>query len=178
VLGIDFAGIAERMGLGGASLAVAGNLPYYVSKPIAQKIVRERQDVSRAVLMFQREVAARLTATPGGREYGPLTVYAGAAFRIERLFDVAPDAFRPRPAVHSAVTRWTPRNDGLLDGERERRLRRCLAASFGRRRKTVFNNLRATLPGGDEAARELLDRAGLDPSVRPEADLWPAADLA
>src|SRR5258706_13954393 len=98
-------------------LVVAGNLPYNISKPVAMKLVLERHAVGRAVLMFQREVADRLTASPGRRAYGPLTVLTGRAYRIERLFDVRPGAFRPRPNVVSTVTRWTRREDGALPPE-------------------------------------------------------------
>src|SRR5262245_31299105 len=66
-------------------LAVVGNLPYNVSKPVAMKLVGERAAIDRAVLMFQREVAERLLATPGTPAYGPLTVLSGLAFRIERM---------------------------------------------------------------------------------------------
>lgn len=169
ILRFDFARVAAALGAWEeAPLAVAGNLPYNVSKPVAMKLVRERARIARAVLMFQREVASRLTAGPGGRDYGPLTVLAGAAFRIERLFDLPPAAFRPRPAVVSTLTRWTPVEAPPDDASLER-LRACLAACFARRRRTVLNNLRAALPGGEDDARRRLAAAGIDGGARPEA---------
>ncbi len=165
VLDLDLGALAARLG---APLAVAGNLPYNISKPVARRLVRERAAVTRAVLMFQREVAERLTAGPGGKEYGPLSVLAGTAYDIERMFDLGPGAFRPRPKVTSTVTRWRPREGGL-DPALERRLERCLAAVFARRRRTILNNLRAALHGGDEEARRLLEAVAVDPGARAEA---------
>jgi 16S rRNA (adenine1518-N6/adenine1519-N6)-dimethyltransferase len=164
-------------------LVIAGNLPYNISKPVAMKLVVERRFVARAVLMFQREVAERLTATPGTKAYGPLTVLAGRAYRIERLFDLAPGCFRPAPKVVSTVTRWAVRDDGLPEPLLAP-LRAVLAAAFSHRRQTLQKNLRAHLAGGDPAARALLAAAGLDGGLRAEmvppdgfvalATRWPA----
>jgi 16S rRNA (adenine1518-N6/adenine1519-N6)-dimethyltransferase len=151
----------------GARLVVAGNLPYAISKPITQKLIRERALVDRAVLMFQREVADRLTAAPGGRDYGPLGILAAQAFEIRRLFDLPPAAFRPAPRVVSTVTLWRPRPAGHLDARGEARLRHCLAACFARRRRTVRNNLRTAL-GNDERVAAALDAAGIDGELRAE----------
>ena len=161
----------------GARLAIAGNLPYNVSKPVAMHLVRHRAAIDRAVLMFQREVAERLTAVPDTPAYGPLTVLAGFAFRIERLFDVPPGAFTPRPAVVSTVTRWTRPEVEALSPAIEGPLRAALRASFARRRQTLLRNLRAALPGSEDRARDLLSRAGIDGTLRAEA-LSPAAFLA
>ncbi len=165
-------------------LVIAGNLPYNISKPVAMKLVVERDAVHRAVLMFQREVADRLTAAPGTRAYGPLTVLTGRAYLIERLFDVAPGAFRPRPKVVSTVTRWTKREDDALPCSLVVPLKAVLRAAFARRRQTLRKNLRATLEGGDHAAVRLLDQAGVDGALRAEmispegfvalARAWPA----
>jgi 16S rRNA (adenine1518-N6/adenine1519-N6)-dimethyltransferase len=151
---------------------LAGNLPYNISKPVALKLVAERAALDRAVLMFQREVAARLTARPDSRDYGPLTVLCGEVFRVERLFDLPAQAFRPRPRVVSTVTRWHRRPAADLDDLGERRLRAVLSASFARRRQTLRNNLRAAL--GADAAEALLERTGLDGAARAE-QLVPAA---
>lgn len=170
VLDQDFARIAAALGASaGAGLAVAGNLPYNVSKPIALKLVSERAAISRAVLTFQREVAGRLTASPGSKDYAPITVLAGRAFRIERAFDLPPGAFRPAPKVVSTVTTWTRREAADLTDDLERRLRSCLAVAFAHRRKTLLANLRSALPGGEDTARALLVAAGLDPGDRAEA---------
>jgi len=163
VLDVPFEAIAE-----GRALVIAGNLPYNISKPVAMKLVVERRFVSRAVLMFQREVADRLTATPGSKAYGPISVLAGRAFRIERLFDLPPGAFRPSPKVVSSVTRWTKTDPDALPEPLVAPLRAVLQASFAHRRQTIGKNLREHLPGGEGAARALLTAHGIDPGARAE----------
>ena len=153
----------------GAPVVLVGNLPYNISKPVAMRLVEERARIDRAVLTFQREVAHRLTATPGTGAYGPLTVLAGRAFRIERLFDLPAGAFRPRPKVVSTVTRWLPLPAASLPDGLVRPLREALRACFAHRRKTLLTNLRDALPGGEAAARELLARAEIDGRLRAEA---------
>jgi 16S rRNA (adenine1518-N6/adenine1519-N6)-dimethyltransferase len=170
VLRLDLPSVPGLLGLpAGTPLAVVGNLPYNISKPVVRRLVVFRETISRAVLMFQREVAERLTATHGSRRYGPLTVLAGSAFEIVRKFDLPPAAFRPRPAVHSTVTFWLSRGSELLGAGAEPALAACLAACFGSRRRTLRNNLRSTLPGGMEQANGLLHEAGIDGSLRAEA---------
>jgi len=182
VLELALQSVLDALGHGEGRLIVAGNLPYNISKPVAQKLIRERERISRAVLMFQREVALRLTAKPGGRDYGPLTVLAGRTYRIRRLFDLPPGAFRPAPKVDSTVTLWHPRDDAPLGAEDEARLRSCLAVCFARRRRTLRNNL--LVHSGDASRVEsLLEEAGLDGGLRAEvlteadflrlATLWP-----
>ena len=164
VLEVAFGALAQA-----GPLVIAGNLPYNISKPVAMKLVVERRAVSRAVLMFQREVAQRLTATPGTGAYGPLTVLTGRAYRIERLFDLAPGAFHPRPKVVSTVTRWIPREDDALPESLVAPLKAALRAAFARRRQTLQKNLRVALEGGEAAAISLLAEAGLDGALRAEA---------
>lgn len=186
VLRLDFGTVPLRAGLpANAPVVVAGNLPYNLSKPIAMRIVEERARVARAVLMFQREVADRLVAAPGTKEYGPLTVLAGLAFRIERVLDLSPGAFHPRPKVASTVTLWTRRQPGALADALEPALRRVLRAAFARRRGTIRVNLRAAL--GEAAAASLCSAAAVDDGLRAErlspddflrmAAAWPAVDL-
>lgn len=170
VLTVDLGEVPAALGHPpGTPLVVVGNLPYSISKPIVMELVAARARIARAVLAFQREVADRLTAAPRTRAYGPLGVLAGRAFVIERIAELTPAAFRPRPEVFTTVTRFTPRPAGDLPGEIEPALRSCLQACFARRRKTLLSNLRAALPGGKEQARSLLERAGLDPALRAEA---------
>ncbi len=141
---------------------VAGNLPYNISKPLAMRLVESAAYIARAVLMFQREVARRLCAAPGGADYGPLSVLPGAVYEIVRVMDVPPSAFRPRPQVVSTVTHWRPRPDAPSRDELSR-LREVLSAAFANRRKTLKNNVRRAL-GSDEVLRE----SGLDGSRRAQ----------
>lgn len=183
VLKVDLASIAPSLGHPASTrLVIVGNLPYNISKPIAMKLIRERRTIDRAVLMFQKEVADRLTAVPGTKAYGPLTVLTALTFCIERLFDLRPGAFRPRPKVESTVTRWHTREMPAFDETHEEALLACLTASFKRRRQTLRNNLRHAL-GSTERAEKVALAAGLDPSLRAEAippeafvrlaELWP-----
>jgi 16S rRNA (adenine1518-N6/adenine1519-N6)-dimethyltransferase len=182
ILDVALDEVAARLGMPGTPLVVAGNLPYQISKPLALRLVEARHGIARAALMFQKEVALRLTASPGSREYGPLGVIAGLAYSIRRLFDLGPGAFRPRPKVSSSVTLWERRRNSPLDPDLEPRMRACLAGCFGRRRQTLRNNLRAAL-GSAERAEALLETAELDGSLRAEvlgperfvqmARLWP-----
>lgn len=171
VLELDFATVPPHLGFPERTpLAVAGNLPYNISKPVAMRLIAQRDVVSRAVLMFQKEVAMRLTAPAGSKDYGPLGILAGFAYTIERCFDLAPGAFRPAPKVVSTVTRWTPRDTVVPAG-----LEGALRAAFAQRRKTMLANLRAAL--GDEArAQAALERAEIEPGARAE-QLSPASFL-
>ncbi len=177
VLRLSLADVARALGAGAPDrgLLLVGNLPYSISKRIAQKLIRDRAHIDRAVLMFQREVAENLSARPCSRAYGPLTVLAGQFFEIRSLFDLAPHAFRPPPEVHSRVTLWQRRALDPWSAGRETRLRRCLAAAFARRRRTIRNNLRAALREGP-AAEALLEAAGVDGRLRAE-ELDPALFL-
>lgn len=148
-------------------LVLTGNLPYNISKPVVMKMLAPEARIGRAVLMFQKEVADRLTAAPGGKAYGPITVLAGSTFSIVRLFDLGPAAFRPRPKIRSTVTAWSLRED-RPGPEQARRLRVCLRDCFRARRRTLLNNVRLALGLPEPAASARIAGAGLDPAVRPE----------
>ncbi len=114
------------------------------------------------VLMFQREVAERIVATPGGKAYGRLSVLAGWRSEARILFDIAPSAFVPPPKVTSSLVRLVPRTAPLRCDRRA--LERVTAAAFGQRRKMLRQSLKSL--GGDPAA--LLAAAALDPTARAE----------
>lgn len=178
----ELARAPDRSEAGG--ILLVGNLPYNVSKPIALRIVDGHDRIARAVLMFQREVALRILASPGTKDYGPLTVLVRLHFDVERVFDLPPAAFRPRPKVHSTVTRWRPRADAP-EPERAVRLRLCLRDCFAARRRTLRNNARRALGLDERSADALFARVGVDPEARAEtvdpgtflrlADVWPAS---
>jgi 16S rRNA (adenine1518-N6/adenine1519-N6)-dimethyltransferase len=175
-LELKLSDVLARLERPGGRLVVVGNLPYSISKPVVQKLVAEHRSVERAVLMFQREVARRLTAGPGSRDYGPLGVLAGQVFEIRALLDLPPRAFRPAPQVWSTVTLWFPRPGAeAFCAQEEARLRACLSACFARRRQVLRNNLRAALGDGALAER-LLAAANVDGRCRAE-QLAPEAFL-
>ena len=115
---------------------VAGNLPYYITSPILEKAVR--LGAPRAVFLIQQEVAERLVARPGTREYGFLTVQTALFANVRYLFRVKPGAFRPPPKVDSAVVMLEPQ---LRMVERPEELIRFVGHCFGHKRKTLRNNL-------------------------------------
>lgn len=140
---------------------LVANLPYYISTAILQHLAKERHRLSELVLMFQREVVERITAKPGSSERGFLTVLVEAAFAVERLFDVPPEAFRPRPKIWSSVVRLIPKPTSPAD---DAAFRRLVISGFSQKRKTLANNLKRSYP---EAA-VALDDAGIDPKRRAE----------
>ncbi len=117
---------------------IAGNLPYYITSPILEKVVR--LDVPRIVFLIQKEVAERLIATPCHREYGYLTLQTALFAGTQLLFEVKPGSFRPPPQVDSAVVLLTPHLRDLGVGDREA-FRRFLGQCFRQKRKTLRNNL-------------------------------------
>lgn len=118
--------------------AIAGNLPYYITSPILEKTLRSR--FSRAVFLVQKEVAERLAATPGSRDYGFLTVQTALFAAVRVLFEVKPSAFHPPPKVDSAVVLLEPRAVVAGVGDTDAFLR-FVGQCFRHKRKTLRNNL-------------------------------------
>ncbi len=158
--------IASVLGVDGP-VKVIGNLPYYISTPILQRLIEYRNLFSRLVLMFQREVVDRIAAEPGVRDRGFLSVIAQDAFEVERLFDVPPGSFRPVPKVWSSVVRLTPRTDHSLDNAT---FRRIVSAGFAQKRKSIFNNLKV-FPDAS-VALEKANIAGLRRAESLTLDEW------
>jgi len=115
---------------------IAGNLPYYISSPILAHALRPRPP--RAVFLLQKEVAGRLVAQPGTRDYGYLTVATAVFARARMLCEVPPSAFRPPPKVHSAAVEFTPRTPAMSDAGS---FLEFAAQCFRHKRKTIRNNL-------------------------------------
>jgi 16S rRNA (adenine1518-N6/adenine1519-N6)-dimethyltransferase len=146
---------------------VIGNLPYYITSDILLQLFSYQQCFETLLLMVQREVADRLAAAPGSRDYGLLTATTQLYAKVEKLFAVPPGAFAPPPKVHSAVVRLTiaPRLDRLHVPEEE--FVRFLKLSFGQKRKTLWNNLKSDF--AEDKLRAALQQVGVKPSVRAEA---------
>jgi 16S rRNA (adenine1518-N6/adenine1519-N6)-dimethyltransferase len=165
VLHFDFAAAAAGAG---RRLPLAGNLPYYITSPILLKLAASHAALDRAVLMVQREVADRMVAAPGSRDYGLLSVTVQMYGPVQRLFTLPPSAFSPPPDVHSTVVRWRfePRFSEL-DVE-EAGFFRFVRQVFAQKRKTLANNLRAAgyEPANVHAA---LVSASIPPLERAEA---------
>jgi 16S rRNA (adenine1518-N6/adenine1519-N6)-dimethyltransferase len=144
-----------------------GNLPYYITSEIVLRILELHQHIERAVIMVQREVADRIAAEPGSRDYGLLSATTQLFAHTEKLFTLPPAAFSPPPQVHSSVLRLTmaPRLEELQ--VEEERFITFLKLAFAQKRKTLLNNLRGQYP--DAAIRAALKSASLRPDVRAEA---------
>lgn len=149
---------------------VAGNLPYNVASPILFKLARLHREglpLIDATVMLQREVAERLVASPGSRDYGVLSVLIRHAATAEIVLKLPPGAFRPPPKVQSALVhlRFHPpdppvKNPSLFEG--------LVQAVFTRRRKTVGNALLAFAPAVAATPSRILSAAQIDPARRPE----------
>lgn len=158
-LRFDFADLAA----GPASLRLVGNLPYNISTPLLFRFLEYGEWFRDAHVMLQKEVVERMTADPGGKTYGRLSVSLAARCRVESLFTVRPGSFAPPPKVDSAVARLIPdpqRRARIVD---ERAFDRVVAQAFNQRRKRLANALRGLLP------EQTIETLGIDPGVRAEA---------
>lgn len=135
---------------------LVANLPYNISTAILQRLIEQRKCLTEMVLMLQREVVDRMTAAPGSSERGYLSVLTEAYTEIEKLFDVAPRSFRPRPKVWSSVVRARFRRQLPFEIRSEDLFWNIVSAGFAQRRKTILNNLR----NAAEPLSELLERHG------------------
>lgn len=165
VLTFDFAATA---GAAGQKLCVAGNLPYGITSQIMLKLAANHTVLDRAVLMVQREVADRIAAEPGSRDYGLLSVTMQLYGPVEKLFVVPPGAFNPPPDVYSTVFRWriAPRIAEL--GVEEESFLHFVRQAFAQKRKTLGNNLRAA-GYSPEAIAAAFEGSRIGPQVRAEA---------
>ncbi len=174
ILAIDFDSLfGPKPGLGRPGIEikpdpvrVVGNLPYYITSDILLRIFHYAKYFESLVIMVQREVADRIAAEPGGRDYGLLSATAQLYARVEKLFTLPPGAFSPPPKVHSTVLRLTmaPRHeelgvagDGFVD---------FLRLSFSQKRKTLWNNLKVKFD--ERELRRALADANVKPTSRAE----------
>lgn len=151
---------------------VVANLPYNISTPILQRLIEHRRCITEMTLMLQREVVERITAGPGGKEYGYLSVLVQLYCEAEHLFDVPPGAFRPVPKVVSSVVRLKVRSQTAAAVNDEKLFVELTKTLFAQRRKTILNNLRAGwtrlgMASADQI-KKVLAAAELDPQRRAE----------
>jgi 16S rRNA (adenine1518-N6/adenine1519-N6)-dimethyltransferase len=165
VLEVDLAALGLPAGT-----RVAGNLPYNISSPILFRLLEAQRRLNvfaDATLMLQKEVADRLVASPGSKDYGPLTIFAALGARVTRLLTLPPGAFHPPPKVTSAVVRV----GFLTAAERPdvpANFDAMVRALFSARRKTVANGLKAPAAAAGTTPQAALARAGVESRLRPE----------
>jgi 16S rRNA (adenine1518-N6/adenine1519-N6)-dimethyltransferase len=157
----------QRLRADGAPLRIVGNLPYNISTPLLFRLLSQRAAIADMHFMLQKEVVDRMTAQPSNKTYGRLTVMLAAVAEVEKLFDVGPGAFKPRPKVWSAVVRLRPTLQPRFDIGADGVLRMLVTAAFSHRRKMLSNGLKGFLTPVE------IESCGIDPQLRPEA-LTPA----
>jgi 16S rRNA (adenine1518-N6/adenine1519-N6)-dimethyltransferase len=167
VLRVDFKALAGQQ-----RLSIIGNLPYNISSPLLFQLIENLDVIDEMVFTLQKEVVDRMTAAPGNKTYGRLSVTTGLLLHSEKLFDVPPGAFSPAPKVISSVVRLRPRTD--VDQSIDRRIfDGIVKAAFAQRRKTIRNAL------SKWASEDELIDLGVDPKQRAEQlDIKTYAHLA
>jgi 16S rRNA (adenine1518-N6/adenine1519-N6)-dimethyltransferase len=163
ILKLDMARLSEE------KIQVIGNIPYNISSPLIEQLIRNRELVSRAILTLQHELAARLTASPGNKQYGALTVLIQYHAHLSPLLEIPRQAFYPKPKVSSTVVQFEfsrpyPRRVNLEDF-----FRKVVRAAFAHRRKTLLNSLRGTFPSWDvQGLLQAMECCAIDPQRRAE----------
>jgi 16S rRNA (adenine1518-N6/adenine1519-N6)-dimethyltransferase len=151
-------------------IRIAGNLPYNISSPILFRLVdasRQYATLTDATVMIQREVAERIEASPGSRDYGVLSILIQLRADVRRVLTLPPGAFRPSPAIHSAVVRLSFRPP-LVRLRDEADFEAMVRSMFTQRRKTLGNSLAPFAGSRRRDAREALEAAGIEPRRRAE----------
>ncbi len=144
---------------------LTGNLPFNITSPVIDWCVKYAGQIKRAVFMVQQELAARLAAQPGSRDWSPLSILTQRCFSVENCFRVPPSSFRPAPKVTSAVVVLTPHERSMAAPSGFDQLVR---AAFVHRRKTLINNLVPEVVPSADVARMIFDELGIDPDCRAE----------
>ncbi len=146
---------------------LVGNLPYYITSPLLMHFLEQKDSLASMVVMVQKEVADRLVAKPGGKDYGILSIAAQVSAQGEKLFEVPPQAFWPAPKVTSAVVRFELRSYPEFR-VKEKDFFRVVKAAFSQRRKTLGNSLAGGLGLPKQQIGEILAAAGVDEQRRAE----------
>ncbi len=149
-------------------LKVVANLPYQISTPLLFRFIESRELFSTLTLTLQREVAERMIAPPGGKNYGPLSVLTQSFLKVSIQFTIKPSAFFPPPEVESAVihTVWVERP--LVRSEEEEWFRKVVKGCFSYRRKKLMNALRYAGIPLPEDLEQRVEKIGVNPQRRPE----------
>lgn len=153
--------------LGNEEWHAAANLPYYITTPILLYLIRSELPISLFVFMMQKEVADRIMASPGTKDYGALTIAVWFDCTVERVLNISPDAFLPRPAVTSTVLKIRRRKEPAVKVKDRNLFFRLVKMGFGQRRKVFTNAMKA---GGIDAdlGKKILTATGIDGTRRGE----------
>ena len=167
-LKVNFDEIMEERGIQGPYNIVA-NLPYYITTPIIMNLLESGFNVNKLVFMIQKEVAARMIARPGTKDYGALTLGVQYYTEVSQIAKIPPTVFIPKPEVDSAVVKLVRRQEPQVNVKNERFLFKIIKAGFGKRRKTLLNSLsNSELDLSREVIIEACSLSQIDPQKRME----------
>ena len=159
----------EELGISYDKVVVVANLPYYITTPIIMKIIEESTKVKEMVLMMQLEVARRLTSKPSTKDYNSLSIAIQYKTKAEIALKVPRTVFIPAPNVDSAIVKLTVKDQLEVFPDNQELFYRIVRSSFSQRRKTLVNNLYATLNLPKASAIEMLEELGYNPQARAES---------
>lgn len=149
-------------------ISVAANLPYYITTPIITKLIEEKLPIKNIVVMVQKEVAMRICAAPGKKDYGAISVLCGYYTEPSMVVTVPAGSFMPPPKVDSAVLKMTLREKPLVQPKDEEYFFRVVKAAFAQRRKTLVNCLANGLSIDKKTAARAIEECGLPADIRGE----------
>ena len=153
---------------GGEKVSVAANLPYYITTPIITGLIEGQLPLKNLVVMVQKEVADRITAEPGSKNYGAISVLCQYYTKAELITVVGANEFVPPPKVDSAVVKMAFRDEPAVSVKDEKMFFRTVKAAFSQRRKTLLNCLVANFPQNKEEISEIMTSIGIEPTRRGE----------
>jgi 16S rRNA (adenine1518-N6/adenine1519-N6)-dimethyltransferase len=165
ILKVDFNQFFKKEG---HPIKVVANLPYQVSTPLLFRFIESKEAFSTFTLMLQKEVAERMVAPPGGKEYGPLSIFLQMFSDVSIRFFIKPSAFFPPPKVESAVVQMVWKEEPMIEANDEEWFKRVVKACFGYRRKTLVNALKHSELSLPESIELKMEAIGIDPRRRPE----------
>ena len=164
ILKVDFRSFFKKEG---HPVKVVANLPYQISTPLLFRFIEAKEVFSTLTLMLQREVAERMVASPGGKEYGPLSIFVQLFLDVSIRFFIKSSAFFPPPKVESAVVHMVWKEKPVLDEKDEKWFKSVVRASFSHRRKTLANALKHSELPLPESIESRMEKVGIDPRRRP-----------
>ena len=153
---------------GDKRVSVAANLPYYITTPIITSLIENRLPLKNLVVMIQKEVADRITAQPGTKDYGAISVLCQFYTKPELICNVGAELFVPPPKVDSAVVKMAFRDEPAVEVKDEKMFFRTVKAAFSQRRKTLLNCLAANFPINKSDLTQIMESVDISPSRRGE----------
>jgi 16S rRNA (adenine1518-N6/adenine1519-N6)-dimethyltransferase len=165
ILKVDFKRLFSKEAL---PIKVVANLPYQISTPLLFRFIESKEAFSDLTLMLQKEVAERMVASPGRKEYGPLSIFIQIFSDVSVQFIIKPSAFFPAPKVESALVHMAWKEKPMMETDDGGWFKRVVKACFGYRRKTLINAIKHSELCLPESVESRMEKIGIDPRRRPE----------